>query len=117
MAIGAAGTLTVSAFLFLCLQAVKDFLPNLEGRAALCVLYALSGAIAAALLQQSGADWWVSESWLAWVVMTLSAAIIAKGIYAQLFKVSVRGVPLPPDAEVPPPTVPPSKPPEAPLRR
>ena len=93
LALGAAGTLTVSALLFLALQAIKDFVPTLGGRAALSVLYALSGAIAAALVAQTYPDWMDYTTYFAIVVMTISVSIVAKGIYSQLFHVAQAGVP------------------------
>lgn len=80
------GSVTVSALLFLFIQAIKDFFPGLAGRAALGTMYALSLAIALAMLYQTGADWYDPLTYLAAIVVAISVAIVAKGIYAQVYQ-------------------------------
>lgn len=101
---GAAGvTVSVGAALFLLLQAIKDFAPNLSGRAALGVVYALAFLIAAVIVSSSDdADWSTPATYLAVVIIGLSVSLVGKGIYAQLFKVAVAGLPPSPDAVVAP---------------
>lgn len=100
LAIGAGSTVAVSTLVFLMLQAVKDFAPNLAGRAALTVLYILSALVAAALTAQTTPDWFEYTTYLTIVVATVSISIIAKGIYAQLFHQSVPNLPPPSDERI-----------------
>lgn len=98
LAIGAGSTLAVSTFLFLMLQAIKDFAPRLAGRWALGVLYGLSLIIAGALTAQTTPSWWDYTTYLSIAVITVSVSVVAKGIYTQLFHVAAPGIPPSPDA-------------------
>ena len=98
LAIAGGTTLAVSTFLFLMLQGVKDWFPNLAGRAALGVLYGMSLIVAIALTAQTTPDWWDYSTYLAIGVITVSVSIVAKGIYAQLFHVKAEGIPPSADA-------------------
>ena len=101
LAVGAGATVAVSTFLFLMLQALKDFFPNIAGRNALGVLYGLSLLVALALVAQASPDWLDYATYLSLLVITVSVSIVAKGIYSQLFKVSVEALPPSWNVEVP----------------
>lgn len=109
------GTVTVPALLFLFIEALKDWFPSIQGRAALGVVYGLSAAIAGALLYANGANWTDPLTYLAALIIAINIAIVAKGIFATVFqrrvdaarvlsaleRLAVAPVPQPPDAVVP----------------
>jgi hypothetical protein len=98
MALAAGATVGVSTFLFLMLQAIKDWFPSLEGRHALAVLYGLSVVIGVALIAQTTPDWWDYTTYLSMAVLIVSVSIVAKGVFAQLFHVKAEGIPPSSDA-------------------
>lgn len=79
------GTVGVGTLLFLVMQMLKDFFPALNGRAALGVVYALSLAVALALLYQAGADWRDPLTYLSALLVAIGVAVVGKGVYAQTY--------------------------------
>jgi hypothetical protein len=85
LSLGVAGTFSVSALLSLFLQAIKSFVPSLDGRWALSTLYALSLLIAWYGAYIVGTDWQAVPTYAALLVMTLTIGEIAKGVYKTQF--------------------------------
>ena len=105
IAAGLAGSLTVGTLIFLILQNVKAFAPNLNGRNAETVLLLISALVAAAAFITADVNWYDAQTIIAFIVATLSASVLARSTYAQLFKVSVTGSPPSSEATVPPEAV------------
>lgn len=93
------GTMTVGTAIFLLLQIVKGFWPDLNGRAAEAAVLIVSGLAAVMLLFAVSADWTDSTTYLSLAVAMLSSTVIARGVFSQLFKVSVSGSPPSSEAE------------------
>lgn len=100
---GVFGTVSAAALIMLLTEAIKDFFPQLHGRAAAAVVYAEALVVSLVVLSQTDVRWsWRdSDLWVAAFVGTLSLGIVAQGIYARLYHVAVEGLPPSPDAEVP----------------
>ncbi len=86
-------SMSVSTAVFLLLQVVKGFYPNLSGKAAEAAVVVTSAIAVSLALMGVHADWGKTDTWLAMVVGSLSLTVTARGLYAQLFKVSVQGSP------------------------
>ena len=100
IAAGLAGSLTVGTLIFLILQNVKAFAPNLNGRAAESVVVAVAALVALAAFITTDADWYDPETIIAYIVSTLSASVLARSTYAALYKQSVPNLPPPSDERI-----------------
>lgn len=99
IAAGMFGSVTLGTLVMLLLQQVKAFWPTLAGRQAEAANVAVSFVAVLLVVVAARSDWRALDTWLAIVIGTLGTTVIARGVYAQLFKVSVPGVPPPSDAE------------------
>ena len=101
IAAGLAGSLTVGTLIFLIMQNVRAFAPNLSGRTAETVVLIISALAVIAAFITADVDWYSAQTIVAFVVSTLSASVLARSTYAALFKVSVEGSPPSSEATVP----------------
>ena len=99
IAAGMFGSVTLGTLVMLLLQQVKAFWPTLAGRQAEAANVAVSFVAVLLVVVASRSDWRAMDTWLALIIGTLGTTVIARGVYAQLFKVSVPGVPPPAGAE------------------
>ena len=93
IAAGLAGSLTIGTLIFLVMQNLKAFVPNLSGRPAEATVVFVAALVTLAAFITTDADWFDPETIIAYIVATLSASVIARSTYAALFKVSVAGIP------------------------
>lgn len=82
----AGGSISVSLLITMLLQVVKDYAPNLSGRQAVSAVYGVSGFAALVVLIVQEASPFEPLTYIAWFVLTLWASIIARGIYATMFR-------------------------------
>lgn len=99
---GAAGFVSASALIMILLQRVKDYCPSIGGRRAMAACDITSLMVAVLVTYQTSPDWNDALTYIAIALLTLSFGITARALFAQMFHVAVVGIPLPPDAEVPP---------------
>ncbi len=86
IAAGLGITMTLGTAVFLMMQVVKGFIPSLAGRAAEGVVIAVSAVAVAMALVSVDADWTDPDTILTLVAGTLSTTVVARGVYAQLFR-------------------------------
>lgn len=89
IAAGVFGSVTLGTLCFLLMQQVKAFLPELAGIAAEVAVVLVSFVAVALVLISTRADPRALDTWLALVIGTLGTTVIARGVYAQLYKQSV----------------------------
>lgn len=118
IAAGLFGSVSLGTTVFLLLQIVKGLLgERVSGRAAETVVLGTSFAAVMLAMLAVDTNWRDRETYVALTVGTLATTIIARGLYSQLFKASVEGVPVPAGASVPASAVTDSSDPYAALSR
>lgn len=89
IAAGLAGSVTIGTLCMLMLQTLKALVPTIQGRAAeIAVLIVSLVAVGLALLA-TDADWSATETYIGLFVGWLSTAVIARGVFAQLFRPAI----------------------------
>lgn len=100
IAAGVFGSVTIGTFIFYIMQIIKGFTgERVQGVAAEAMVLVVSTLAILVALVSVDADWYDSGTYVSLIIGTLGATVIARGVYAQLFKVSVPGLPPSPDAE------------------
>lgn len=94
IAAGTFGAMALGTFIFYVMQIIKGFAgERVSGKAAEAMVLLVSALSITVALVSADADWYDSGTYVALIVGTLGATVIARGVYAQLFKVSVVGSP------------------------
>jgi hypothetical protein len=100
IATGIFGSVTIGTFVFLMMQIIKGFAGEVcSGARAEAIVLGVSCAAVVVALVSVHSDWETTDTWVALITGTLGTTIIARGLYSQLFKVSVAGMPPSSDAE------------------
>ena len=97
--IAAFGSVTLGTLVFYLMNLVKGWFPSLEGRAAEMAVTGVSLVAVLLVLWSGETDWRDSQTYLALIVGTLATTMVARGVYATLYKVSAPGIPPSADAE------------------
>lgn len=96
IAAGIFGSVTVGTFIFYLMQIIKGFTGDrVQGVAAEAMVLIVSALAIVVALVSVGADWTDENTYVSLIIGTLGATVIARGVYAQLFKISVPGIPPP----------------------
>ncbi|MDQ3541531.1 MAG: hypothetical protein M3440_12685 [Chloroflexota bacterium] len=101
IAAGLFGSVSLGTTVFLLMQMIKGLVgERMNGPEAEYVVIGTSLVAVLLAMLAVDTDWRERTTYVALVIGTLSATVIARGLYSQLFKVSVEGVPVSPDASV-----------------
>lgn len=96
---GIFGTVSLSMFIFMLMQIIKGFTGDkIAGPWAEGMVLGVSAIAVIVALASVNADPYKTSTYVSFVAGTIGATVIARGLYAQLFKVSVAGSPPSSDA-------------------
>lgn len=99
IAAGVFGSVTIGTFIFYIMQIIKGFTGDrVQGVAAEAMVLIVSTLAIVVALVSVDANWQDSGTYVSLIIGTLGATVIARGVYAQLFKISVPGIPPSPEA-------------------
>lgn len=101
IAAGSFGVVSVGTLIMCLMQIIKGFIPRLEGPWAEGTVVGVSVLVTVVIfvLAPGETDWGNEETYAMMFIVACALTIVARGAYAQLFKVSVVNVPPPPDAQ------------------
>ena len=94
IAAGLFGSVSLGTIVFLMLQVIKGLIgERVSGRSAEAIVIGTSLAAVLLALLAVDTDWWARETYVSVVIGTLATTVIARGLYSQLFKLSVEALP------------------------
>lgn len=87
--VAAFGSVTLGMLVFYAMSIVKGWFPTIEGRRAEMAVVGVSLLAVVLVLWAGETNWRDDGTYLALIVGTLATTMVARGVYAQLFKSSI----------------------------